>query len=68
MTFQLKIRNLLRNSVYRDQITTPEKGSFIFPETDQKLTSEPFIQEGTPYERKPKNSIKQSDHKSNLNL
>jgi hypothetical protein len=51
--YQLKIRNLLRNSKYRDAITTLEKGSFIFPELDQKLTVQPFKAQGTPYNWKP---------------
>jgi hypothetical protein len=51
--FQLKIRALLRNSIFRDQITTLEKGSFVYPELDLKLTVEPFQQIGTPYEFKP---------------
>ena len=47
--FQLKIRALLRNSIYRDEITKLPKGTFIYPETDQKLTTEPFKQNGNPY-------------------
>jgi hypothetical protein len=52
--YQLKVRNLLRNSQYRDIITELPKGEFIFPETNQKLTTEPFIQEGKPFLWKPK--------------
>lgn len=52
--YQLKIRNLLRNSAYRDQITQLEKGKFVYPELDLMLTTEPFQQEGTPYQWKPK--------------
>jgi len=48
--YQLKIRNLLRNSKYRNKITQLEKGKFIFPETDTELSTTPFIQEGKPYE------------------
>ena len=51
--YQLKVRNLLRNSKYRDEITQLEKGSFVFPELDLKLIVQPFKQEGTPTEIKP---------------
>ena len=44
--YQLKIRNLLRNSKYREEITKLEKGSFVFPELDLKLNVEPFQQIG----------------------
>ncbi len=47
--YQLKIRALLRNSKYRNQITALPKGTFVFPETDQQLTVEPFQQQGKPY-------------------
>jgi len=52
--YQLKIRALLRNSAYRDTITELPKGEFVFPETDQRLTVEPFTQQGTPYLWRPK--------------
>jgi len=52
--YQLKIRNLLRNSKYRDIITPLPKGEFVFPELNLKLKTEPFIQEGKPYQWKPK--------------
>lgn len=52
--YQLKIRNLLRNSQYRDTITQLQKGEFVFPETDQLLTVEPFQQDGIPYQWQPK--------------
>lgn len=52
--YQLKVRNLLRNSKYRDVITQLTKGQFVFPELDLMLTTEPFTQQGTPYEWKPK--------------
>ena len=52
--YQLKIRNLLGNSKYRDLITQLPKGEFVFPELDLKLKTEPFIQEGKPYQWKPK--------------
>jgi hypothetical protein len=52
--YQLKIRNLLRNSKFRDQITSLEKGKFVFPETDNVLETKPFQQIGKPYEYKPK--------------
>ena len=47
--YQLKVRMLLRNSEFRDIITELPKGTFIFPELNLKLTTEPFKQEGTPY-------------------
>jgi hypothetical protein len=47
--YQLKVRNLLRNSKYRDLITELPKGTFVFPELDLKLKTEPFKQEGKPY-------------------
>jgi hypothetical protein len=50
--YQLKVRNLLRNSKYRDEITLLAKGSFVFPELDLKLTVQPFKQVGTPTEIK----------------
>ena len=46
--YQLKVRNLLRNSKYRDLITTLPKGKFVFPELDLMLSVEPFKQEGKP--------------------
>ena len=52
--YQLKVRSLLRNSEFRDIITELPKGEFVFPELDQKLRTEPFIQQGTPYEVKLK--------------
>lgn len=48
--YQLKIRALLRNSKYRDTITQLPKGTFVFPETDQTLMTEPFKQNGKPLE------------------
>ncbi len=50
--YQLKVRNLLRNSEYRDVITELPKGQFVFPELDLLLTTEPFKQVGAPYEVK----------------
>jgi hypothetical protein len=47
--YQLKVRNLLRNSEFRDTITQLEKGKFVFPELDLELSTEPFTQEGKPY-------------------
>jgi len=52
--YQLKVRNLLRNSKYRNEITQLEKGKFIFPELDLELETKPFEQNGKPYEWKPK--------------
>lgn len=60
--YQLKVRNLLRNSAYRDVITQLPKGEFVFPETDQKLTVEPFEQQGAPYQWQPK-TIEQKKQK-----
>jgi hypothetical protein len=48
--YQLKVRNLLRNSEFRDTITELPKGKFVFPELDLELETEPFKQEGKPYE------------------
>jgi energy-coupling factor transporter ATP-binding protein EcfA2 len=48
--YQLKVRNLLRNSKYRELITELPKGSFVYPTTDQLLKVEPFQQQGKPYE------------------
>jgi hypothetical protein len=52
--YQLKVRNLLRNSEFRDSITQLEKGKFVFPELDAMLTTEPFKQNGQPFQIKPK--------------
>ena len=52
--YQLKVRNLLRNSEFRDTITELPKGKFVFPELDLELTTEPFKQQGKPHEIKPK--------------
>jgi len=51
--YQLKVRNLLRNSTFRNEITRLEKGKFVFPETDETLLTQPFQQIGKPYEWKP---------------
>jgi len=51
--YQLKVRNLLRNSEYRDTITQLPKGKFVFPELDLELSTQPFKQNGKPYEVKP---------------
>lgn len=48
--YPLKVRNLLRNSEFRDEITQLEKGKFVFPELDLELTTEPFQQNGKPQE------------------
>ena len=48
--YQLKVRNLLRNSEFRDIITQLPKGSFVFPELDLMLMTEPFSQNGKPFE------------------
>jgi hypothetical protein len=70
--FQLKVRNLLRNSKYKDKITTLPKGSFILPETDTILKTTPFQQNGKPFEIKPQiNNLpsyatKLGEHKPNI--
>jgi hypothetical protein len=51
--YQLKVRNLLRNSKYRNEITKLEKGKFVYPTLDMELTTSPFKQNGKPYEVKP---------------
>jgi hypothetical protein len=50
--YQLKVRNLLRNSEFRDVIMQLPKGNFVFPELDLMLTTEPFASNGKPYEWK----------------
>jgi hypothetical protein len=52
--YQLKVRNLLRNSKYRTEITQLEKGKFVFPETDSVLETKPFTQDGKPFQWIPK--------------
>jgi DNA polymerase III delta prime subunit len=52
--YQLKVRALLRNSQYKDVITELPKGTFVYPELDFELKTEPFKQEGAPYQWKPK--------------
>lgn len=65
--FQLKIRNPLRNSKFRKDITTLEKGKFVFPQTDQILEVQPFKQKGKPYEiMKPKPKVKQQPKKEGI--
>ncbi len=65
--YQLKIRALLRNSKFRDQITALPKGTFVFPETDQQLTVEPFNQQGKPYLwQKTTNPTKRAENKKQL--
>lgn len=51
--YQLKVRNLLRNSEFRDVITELPKGKFVFPELDLVLETETFQQEGKPWEYVP---------------
>lgn len=46
---QLKIRQLLRNSEFKNLITELPKGEFVFPELNLKLNTEPFMQIGKPY-------------------
>jgi hypothetical protein len=48
--YQLKIRQLLRNSNFKNEITKLEKGKFLFPETDAILETTPFKQHGKPQE------------------
>jgi hypothetical protein len=64
--YQLKIRNLLRNSKFRDLITELPKGKFVFPQLDAMLSTEPFSQNGKPYEVKP--AIAEQPKKKKRNL
>lgn len=61
--YQLKVRNLLRNSKYRNEITELEKGKFIFPELDLILETKPFTQDGKPFQWIPKPKPKQEPQK-----
>ncbi len=47
--YQLKIRQLLKNSQFKEVITELPKGEFVIPELNRKLTTEPFKQIGKPY-------------------
>jgi len=65
--YQLKIRSLLRNSKFRKDITTLEKGKFVFPQTDQILEVKPFKQNGKPYQiMKPKVTVKKEREPNGL--
>ena len=66
--YQLKIRNLLRNSEFRDIITKLPKGSFVFPESDMMLTTQPFKQNGKPSQIKPipQAKLQQTEKKQNI--
>ena len=48
--YQLKIRTMLRDSKYRREIVHLPTGMFIYPETNLVLLTEPFKQNGRPYE------------------
>jgi hypothetical protein len=48
--YQLKIRALLRNSAFKNEICTLAKGRFVFPTTDETLDVQPFEPKGKPYE------------------
>jgi len=52
--YQLKVRNLLRNSKYRNDIISLEKGKFVFPEDDTILETKPFVANGKLFEWIPK--------------
>jgi len=56
--YQLKVRNLLRNSKFRDSITELDKGKFVFPESDTEFATKPFEQVGKPYKWQPKEKPK----------
>ena len=48
--YQLKIRTMLVGSKYRKEITHLPTGMFIYPETYLVLLTDPFKQNGRPYE------------------
>ncbi len=54
MFYPLFQSHYIHNAEFRDVITELPKGQFVFPEIDLKLTTEPFIQQGVPYEVKLK--------------
>jgi len=64
--YQLKIRALLRNSAFKNQICTLEKGKFVFPSTDEVLEVQPFAQNGKPYEWQPEPEPKEPEKPKSL--
>jgi len=50
--YQLKIRALLRNSAFKEEITRLPKGKFVFPSTDETLEVKPFEQIGRPLDKR----------------
>lgn len=50
--YQLKIRALLRNSAFKEEITRLPKGKFVYPSKDETLETRPFEQIGKPFELK----------------
>jgi hypothetical protein len=66
--YQLKVRMLLRNSKFRDEVTQLPKGTFIFPELDLKLVTEPFQQIGKPFNWRPKATATKVEPKQKQSL
>jgi len=64
--YQLKVRNLLRNSSFRDEITRLAKGKFVLPETDDTLEVKPFEQNGKPFEWKTEQTKAKPDFEKEL--
>jgi len=48
--YQLKLRAMLRDSKYKNEVLHLPTGMFIYPETNLVLITEPFKQNGKPYE------------------
>jgi len=48
--YQLKLRAMLRDSKYKNEVLHLPTGMFIYPETNLVLLTEPFKQNGRPYE------------------
>jgi hypothetical protein len=51
--YELKIRRLLRNSEYKTEILTFERGKFLYPATDTVIQMPLFEQNGKPFEYVP---------------
>ena len=52
--YELKVRSLLRHSKHKKDILTLERGSFLYTATDEITEFPKFIQQGKPYQIKPK--------------
>jgi len=52
--YELKVSRLLRHSKHRQDITTLERGKFLYPQTDTIINFPKFEPIGKPYEYKPK--------------